>query len=84
MTFVLCPQSHPTFISSRGYLRGQVVACGGSTGGRGQSGVHNDCWATSTSAPSWRQIESMPTNASNSASAVAGGRLYVAGGYTQV
>lgn len=66
-----------------GYLGGRVVVCGGSTGGRSQTGVHTDCWDTDPDFPSWRRIQSMPTNTSNAASAVAGGKLYVAGGYTQ-
>jgi hypothetical protein len=76
------PSSQP-LPRSRGFLGGRVLACGGSTGGRGQPGVHTDCWAAAPSGGAWRRAASMPHNTSNAGHAVAGGNLYVAGGYTQ-
>jgi len=67
-----------------GYLGGQVLACGGSSPTRDQLSVYNDCYATSANGRGrWEQVGSMPHNTSNAGHAVANGKLYVAGGYTQ-
>ena len=67
-----------------GYLGGRVVACGGSTPERRQLSVYNNCFATTPNGRGrWEQVDSMPHNTSNAGHAVANGKLYVAGGYTQ-
>jgi len=86
----LCSVQLPQLPSGRasmmgGFLGGQVVACGGSSPERSQLSVFTDCWGacTGSGCRSWQRLPSMPHNTSNAGHAVAGGRLYVAGGYTQ-